>query len=61
MKKNAKALVAGLSSFLGSLAVGAVDNSLVMGEWVAAAAAAAAAVAVVYGVRNAPADEPVGD
>lgn len=57
MKKNAKAIVAGLSSFLGSLAVGAVDNSLVMGEWIAAAAAAMAAVAVVYGVRNAPVED----
>lgn len=60
MKKNAKALVAGVSSFLGSLAVGAVDNSLVMGEWIAALAAASASVAFVYGVRNA-ADETVAE
>jgi len=54
VKKYAKAITGGVVALLSSLAVAAVDNSIALGEGVAALAAGAAAAAAVYGVRNAP-------
>jgi len=50
--ESRKAWIAGAIALLGSLAVGATDNSLTLAEWVAAASATAVALGAVYGVRN---------
>lgn len=52
MKLYAKAIIGGVVSLTGSLAVAAVDNAITLGEIMAAVAAAAAAVGAVYGVSN---------
>ena len=54
MKTYAKAVVALLVALTGSLAVAAVDNSIVLGEWMTALATAVAAGAAVFGVKNKP-------
>lgn len=55
MKQARKAILAFLVAGTGSLAVAAVDNSITLGEALAAVAVAVAAGAAVYGVSNAPA------
>ena len=52
VKLYAKAIIGGVVSLTGSLAVAAVDNAITLGEIMAAVAAAAAAVGAVYGVSN---------
>ena len=52
MPTFAKAITAAVISGLGSLAVAAVDNSIVLGEALTAASFAAAAFGAVYGIRN---------
>ncbi len=54
VKMYAKAIVGAVVTLLSSLAVAAVDNSITLGEGIAALAAGAAAGAAVYGIRNAP-------
>lgn len=54
MKLYAKAIIAGVVSLTGSLAVAGVDNAITLGEALVAIAAAAAAVGAVYGVSNKP-------
>lgn len=53
--ESRKAWIAALIALLGSLAVGATDNSLTLAEWIAAASATAVALSAVYGVSNADA------
>lgn len=50
----AKAIAAFLVALTGALAVGAADNTITLGEGLAALATAVAAGAAVFGVRNRP-------
>lgn len=52
MSAYAKAIVATLVALTGSLGTAAVDNSIVLGEWMTAVATAVAAGAAVFGVKN---------
>ena len=52
MKLYAKAIIGGIVSLTGSLAVAGVDNAITLGEALVAIAASAAAVGAVYGVSN---------
>lgn len=58
MKTYAKAILAGLIGFVGSLATATVqDNAVTLGEWLAAAAVGLTALGGVYGITNAPPQE----
>lgn len=52
MKQARKAILAFVVAGTGSLAVAAVDNSITLGEGLAALAVACAAGGAVYGVSN---------
>lgn len=49
-----KAIVAFVLAAVGALAVAAVDNNIVLGEWMTALADAVVSGAAVFGVPNAP-------
>lgn len=55
MKSIAKAIAAFVVAGTGSLAVAGVDNSVTLGEALAALAVAVAAGGAVYGIKNAAA------
>lgn len=50
--KPYKAIGAFVVALLGSLAVGAIDNALTLGEALAALAAGSASAGAVYGITN---------
>lgn len=54
MKLHAKAIIGGIVSLTGSLAVAGVDNAITLGEGLVALAAGVAAAGAVYGVSNTP-------
>lgn len=53
--ESRKAWLAAAVALVGSLAAGAVDNSLTLAEWLTAVSAALVALAGVYSVKNADA------